>query len=129
MPKAETSLSELLHEIRRIEQHREVLSERKIRKIYKQLLKELRGTIGETYTLYAGENGALTVADLQRNAKLAWYLEEIEKSCNHYLPDVSAEIQDVVKQTYANCYAGMAKSVENSYDLSALNVQIGRAHV
>ncbi len=123
MPKAETSLSELLHEIRRIEEHREVLSEKKIRKIYKQLLKELRGVLGDAYTLYAGENGTLTVADLQRNAKLAWYLEEIEKNCNYYLPDVAEEIRDVVEQTYANCYAGMAEAVENSYDLSALNVR------
>lgn len=123
MPKSKTSLNELLHEIRRIEEHREVVSEKKIRKIYKSLMKELNAFIGETYTMYADANGALTVADLQRKAKLAWYLEEIEKHCNKYLPDVSNEIQYVVEKTREKCYEGMAEAVDKAYDLSALNVR------
>ena len=123
MPKSETSLDDLLREIRRIEEHREVLTEKKIRKIYKQLTKELNAFVAETYTKYADENGALTVADLQRKSKLAWYLEEIEKNCNKYLPGASDEIKDLVKKTREKCYNGMAEAVENSYDLSALNVR------
>lgn len=123
MPKAETSLSELLHEIRRIEEHREVLTEKKIRKIYKQLLKEVNAFVAETYTLYADESGALTVAGLQRYAKLAWYIEEIERCCNSYLPDVSAEIKELVYEAYDKCYAGMAEAVNKAYDLTALNVR------
>lgn len=123
MPKAETSLNELLSDLRKIEEHREVLSEKKIRKIYKQLLKELRGFIAETYALYADETGALTVAGLQRNAKLAWYLEEIERCCNKYLPDVSEEIRATVQEAYDICYEGMAIAVDNAYDLTALNVR------
>ena len=49
MPKAEQSLNDLLHEIRRIEQSREVLTEKKIRKIYKQLLKELNHFLADEY--------------------------------------------------------------------------------
>lgn len=45
MPKTSKSLNDLLHEIRRIEESREVLTEKKIRAIYKQLLKELKSRV------------------------------------------------------------------------------------
>lgn len=123
MPKAETSLNELLHEIRRIEENRTVLSEKKIKKIYKQLLKELNAFVGEAYTKYADESGALTVAQLQEKSKLAWYMNEIEKTCNKYLPDTSAEIKKTVQEAYEKCYTGMVEAVNKSYDLTALNVR------
>lgn len=117
------SLNELLHEIRRIEEHREVLTESKIRAIYKQLLKELQAVVGEAYIKYADTDGALTVAQLQEQAKLAWYLNEIEKNCREYLPEVSEEIQNLVYKTYENCYVGMVEAVNKSYNLSALVVR------
>lgn len=123
MPKAESSLNELLHEIRRIEESREVLTEKKIKALYKQLMKELNAFIGEAYTKYADTNGALTVAQLQEKSKLAWFLKEIEKNCNKYLPDVSDLIEKTVQQTYEKCYVGMVEAVNKSYDLSALNVR------
>lgn len=122
MPKAETSLSQLLYDLRRIEEHREKLSEKKIRKIYKQLLKELKTFIAEAYTLYASDKG-LTVADLQRNARMAWFIEEIERNCNNLLPEVAKEIQDVAQEAYEVCYMGMADAVAYSVDLTALGVR------
>ena len=52
MPQAKQGLNELLHEIRRIEQRREILTEKKIRKIYKQLLKELNHFLADEYVKY-----------------------------------------------------------------------------
>ena len=43
MPKAEKSLKQILYDIRRIEEHRAYLSEKKIRKIYQNLMKDLQG--------------------------------------------------------------------------------------
>lgn len=123
MSKSSKSLNDLLHEIRRIEESREVLTKKKIRAIYKQLLKELTAFIAETYTKYSDENGTLTVAGLQRSAKLAWFLNEIDKNCNEYLPDVSKEIQKLIDTVYEECYIGMVEAVNRSYDLSALNVR------
>lgn len=120
MPKAETSLNELLHEIRRIEESRTVLTEKKIKALYKQLLKELNAVVGAAYTKYADESGALTVAQLQEQAKLAWFMNEIDKNCREYLPDISEEIQDLIEKVYANCYTGMIEAVNKSYDLSGL---------
>lgn len=123
MSKSSKSLNDLLHEIRRIEESREVLTKKKIRAIYKQLLKELTAFVAETYTKYSDENGTLTVAGLQRSAKLAWFLNEIDKNCNEYLPDVSKEIQKLIDTVYEECYIGMVEAVNRSYDLSALNVR------
>lgn len=123
MPKSETSLNELLHEIRRIEESREVLSEKKIRKIYKQLMKEINAFVGEAYTMYADTNGALNVAQLQKNAKLAWFLNEIDEHCNEYLPAASKEIQETVQKAYEKCYAGMVDATDKAYDLAGLGVQ------
>lgn len=123
MPKTSTSLNDLLHEIRRIEESREVLTEKKIRSIYKQLLKELTAFVAETYTKYSDGNGMLTVSDLQRSAKLAWFLSEIDKNCNEYLPDVSKEIQKLIDMVYEECYIGMVEAVNMAYDLSELKVR------
>lgn len=123
MPKSKTSLNELLYEIRRIEESREVLTEKKIRKLYKQLLEELQNFVGDAYVKYADANGVLTVAQLQEKAKLAWFLNEIESKCAEYLPEASKVIKDLVEKTYANCYKGMIEAVKKSYDLSELNVR------
>ena len=87
MSKSKTSLNEILYELRRIEESREVLTEKKIKALYKQLLKELTSVVGTAYTRYSDENGALTVAQLQEQAKLAWFMNEIDKNCREYIPD------------------------------------------
>ncbi|MCM1023263.1 MAG: phage head morphogenesis protein [Prevotella sp.] len=65
----------------------------------------------------------LTVAQLQRSAKLAWFLNEIDKNCNEYLPDVSSEIQKLINTVYEECYIGMVEAVNQAHDLSALRVR------
>lgn len=103
MPKAEQSLNDLLHEIRRIEQSREVLTEKKIRKIYKQLLKELNHFLADEYLKYS-KDGILTVAMLQEKSRYAKFLEEIESHVNNLTPEIVALIKNTVEDTYTACY-------------------------
>mgnify|MGYP000233599586 FL=1 len=121
MPKAEQSLNDLLHEIRRIEQSREVLTEKKIRKIYKQLLKELNHFLADEYLKYS-KDGILTVAMLQEKSRYAKFLEEIESHVNNLTPEIVALIKNTVEDTYTACYKGMSESVLKAKDTkSALN--------
>lgn len=121
MPKAEQSLNDLLHEIRRIEQSREVLTEKKIRKIYKQLLKELNHFLADEYLKYS-KDGILTVAMLQEKSLYAKFLEEIESHVNNLTPEIVALIKNTVEDTYTACYKGMSESVLKAKDTkSALN--------
>lgn len=121
MPKAEQSLNDLLHEIRRIEQSREVLTEKKIRKIYKQLLKELNHFLADEYLKYS-KDCILTVAMLQEKSRYAKFLEEIESHVNNLTPEIVALIKNTVEDTYTACYKGMSESVLKAKDTkSALN--------
>lgn len=121
MPKAKTSLNELLHEIRRIENHREVLTENKIRKIYKSLVKDLNAFLAEYYVKYADKtDGTLTIAKLQEKMKFAKFLEEIENNVNFFTPKVKREIEDLVDRTYKACYEGMNKAVSEADDVKEL---------
>ena len=121
MPKAKTSLNELLHEIRRIEEHRTVLTEKKIRKIYKSLVKDLNNFLAEYYAKYADKtDGTLTIAKLQEKMKFAKFLEEIENNVNFFTPKVKKEIEDLVDRTYKACYEGMNKAVSEADDVKEL---------
>lgn len=121
MPKAKTSLNELLHEIRRIEANREVLTETKIRKIYKSLVKDLNAFLAEYYVKYADKtDGTLTIAKLQEKMKFAKFLEEIENNVNFFTPKVKKEIEDLVDRTYKACYEGMNKAVSEADDVKEL---------
>ncbi len=115
MPQAEQGLNELLHEIRRAEQSREILTEKKIRKIYKQLLKELNHFLADEYVKYSQE-GKLTVAMLQEKSRYAKFLEEIEENVNNLTPEIAALIRKTVEDTYTACYKGMSEAVLNAED-------------
>lgn len=115
MPQAEQSLNDLLYEIRRIEQSREVLTEKKIRKIYKQLLKELNHFLADEYLKYS-KDGVLTVAMLQEKSRYAKFLEEIESHVNNLTPEIAMIIRNTVEDTYTACYKGMSEAVLKSKD-------------
>lgn len=115
MPQAEQSLNDLLYEIRRIEQSREVLTEKKIRKIYKQLLKELNHFLADEYLKYS-KDGVLTVAMLQEKSRYAKFLEEMESHVNNLTPEIAMIIRNTVEDTYTACYKGMSEAVLKSKD-------------
>lgn len=121
MPKSKTSLNELLFDLRRIEEHRLTLTENKIRKIYKSLVKDLNNFLAEYYVKYADKtDGTLTIAKLQEKMKFAKFLEEIENNVNFFTPKVKREIEDLVDRTYKACYEGMNKAVSEADDVKEL---------
>lgn len=105
-----TNLEKYLYQLRRIEEHREKKAEKEIRKIYKELLKELNGFLGNIYATYS-EDDMLNYADLAKAGMDARFLEEVEQRINSISPKVSKEIQETVQQTYEACYDGMRNAV------------------
>lgn len=120
MPKAKKSLNDLLYEVKRIEEHRKELSEKKIRKIYKQLMKELNTFIGEEYVKHADDSGALSYSSLRDRARQARFLEEVASKVDSITPELKKEIMGLVETTYKNCYEGMGKAVESAANTEEL---------
>ena len=108
-----TNLEKYLYQLRRIEEHRAVASEKEIRKIYKQLLKEINGFLGNIYASYS-KDGVLTYADLAQVGMDARFLEEVEQRINGITPQVAKEIQSTVEKSYEACYTGMQEAVKKA---------------
>ena len=115
MSVTEQKLNDWLHEIRRVEKSREVLTEKKIRSIYKQLLKDLNHFLADEYLQYS-QNGILTVAMLQEKSHYAKFLEEIEANVNTLTPEIISTIRKTVEDTYTACYKGMSEAVLKAKD-------------
>lgn len=105
-----TNLEKYLYQLRRIEEHRELASEKAIRKIYKELLKELNALLGNIYATYS-KNDVLTYAELAQAGMDARFLEEVEQRINGISPKVANEINTTVSKTYEACFAGMQEAV------------------
>lgn len=114
MPKSQDSLNNLLYDIRRIAEHREKLSENRIKKIYKGLVKDLDAYLGETYTKYADSDGRLFVSSLDAKRKRAKFLQEIIENVDNIAPEFRKEAIDLIDSTYSKCYKGMASSVKTA---------------
>lgn len=105
-----TNLEKYLYQLRRIEEHRAAYAEKEIRKIYKELLKELNGYLGNIYATYS-EDDMLSYGDLARAGMDARFLEEVEQRINGISPRIAKQIQETVNDTYAACYDGMRNAV------------------
>lgn len=111
LPKSETSLKELLYDIRRIEKHREKLTEEKINSIYRSLEKDLNSFIAEEYVKYADEEGRLFTAYLDSKNRSAKFLQEIINNVDNIDPALREEIQTIVNTTYKKAYKGMSEAL------------------
>ncbi len=120
MPQSKQSLNELLYDLKRIEEHREILTEKKIRYIYKSLMKDLNAFIAEEYFLYADGEGVLSYATLQEKSREARFLEEVVKQVDSITPQIKTEMMKLVEETYTNCYNGMANAVKNASNTKKL---------
>lgn len=120
MPQSKQSLNELLYDLKRIEEHREILTEKKIRNIYKSLMKDLNAFIAEEYFLYADGEGVLSYATLQEKSREARFLEEVVKQVDSITPQIKTEMMNLVEQTYTNCYKGMQNAVKNASNTQKL---------
>ena len=114
------SLDELLHEVRRIGEHREVLTEKKIKSIYKSLEKDLTAFLGEEYVKYADKDGKLFLSYLDSQNKRAKFLEEIAKNVDSFSPQVKREMLNMVNETYEKAYKGIAEAVLKADDTKGL---------
>ena len=108
-----TNLEKYLYQLRRIEQHREAKAEKEIRKIYKELLKELNGFLGNIYATYS-EDDMLNYSMLAKAGMDARFLEEVEQRISGISPKVAKEIQATVEQTYEACFDGMVNAVNKA---------------
>lgn len=110
---ADYDLDRLLAQVRRIEEHREKGAEKEIRKVYQELLKELRYYLADAYTQYA-ENDQLSYGILQKHSYYARFLEEVEQKINDISPEVKRLIRSTVDQTYEYTYNGMLDCVKKA---------------
>lgn len=114
------SLDEMLYEIRRIEEHRVTLTEKKIQSIYRSLDKDLSAFVGEEYVKYADKDGKLFLSYLDSKGKRAKFLSEIVKRVDGISPDVKQHLADLVDATYEKTYKGIAKAVKEADDTKEL---------
>ena len=114
MPKSKTSLKDLLYDIRRISEHREQLSEKKIQAIYRNLTKELKSFIADEYEKYADSDGRLYVSYLDAQNHKAKFLSEIAKNVDGFSPEIKDEIMTLVNDTYSTSYKGMISALKEA---------------
>lgn len=119
MPISQKTLQKYLAELRRIEAHRAANAEKRIRRIYKALMKDLNGFIGNEYAMYS-KNGVLNVAMLQEKLRYTRFLEEVELKLNGFLPEVKQAIRELVEASYSTVYIGMVEAVKIAKDTQGL---------
>lgn len=108
------SLDDLLYEIRRVEQSREILTEKKIKAIYKSLEKDLDGFLGGEYKKYADKDGRFYMSYLEAQNKRASFLNEIVKNVDGISPQLKKEMSTLVDETYKQTYKGMLEAVKKA---------------
>lgn len=110
------TLSYYTAELRRIEESRQADTEKEVKKIYKEILKDLNSFLGNEYATYSDGDGVLSVAVLQEKARYAKFLQEVDQHLNSITPKVSKTIQSTVEDTYKTVYTGVVNAVEKSVD-------------
>lgn len=110
-------------QLRRIEETREKTAEKEIRKIYKDMLKDLQHFIADEYVKLADE-GKLTYEILRGKGEYARFLEEVEQRLNKISPKVSKEIKTAVEEIYKLSYDGMVDAVRKSASTDELRAAL-----
>ena len=103
-----------LAQARRIAEHRTARTERQLRKLYGELLRDLHQFMSQTYIQYA-QNDQLTYAMMQENGYYARFLEEVEQRLNILTPKASKVLQQLIEDTYTAAYHSMVDGVVKSY--------------
>lgn len=117
------NLEQLQFQLLRISEHRVVGAEDEIRALYKELLKDLRGFLGETYGKYADKDGRLYRTTLSRKRAHARFMEDVGKHLGGLSTAVIEEIYDTVRGIYQLNYDGLISAVKNS----ATDVEVKKA--
>lgn len=102
-----------LAQARRIEEHREAQAEVGMRKAFKNLLKNLQGFLGEEYANHS-EDGKLSYEILQKKARYARFIDEVEKKVIKGTEESSNIIKKTVDDTYKAAFDGMIDAVKKA---------------
>lgn len=115
------ALNRYLSTVRRIEEHREQSAVKELKKLYRQLMKEIGERVAESYARYADpETGAIDYAVLHRDGMDARLLEEIMRSTGIASLEECRIIEQLAKESYAKCYDGMVSAVQRAATDDAL---------
>lgn len=109
------SLNDMLYEVKRIQQHRVTLTDKKINAIYQQLMKDLQGFIASTYSKYSDGDGRLYANYLDANRQKAAFLQQIVDHVDNISPQLKSQMQYLIDETYAECYQGMSDCFHATY--------------
>lgn len=108
-------LNSLLYDIKRIQEHRVQLTDKKIQKIYKQLMKDLDAFLSEGYKKFADQDGRLYLNYLDENRQRAFFLQQIVDNVDNITPQLKKQMENLIDDTYTACYVGMENSIKNAY--------------
>lgn len=115
------ALNRYLSTVRRIEEHREQSAVKELKKLYRQLMKEIGERVAESYARYADpETGAIDYAVLHRDGMDVRLLEEIMRSTGIASLEECRIIEQLAKESYAKCYDGMVSAVQRAATDDAL---------
>lgn len=107
-------LNDLLYDIRRIAEHREQLSNKRIEAIYNNLTKNLTNFLSEQYIKYADKDGRMYVATLDEAQKKAWFLNEVQKVIDKEQPALRKEVSSLIDDVYTKSYKGISEAVKKA---------------
>lgn len=111
------SLNDLLYDIRRIAEHREVLTEKKIKAMYRSLTDDLDAFLAKTYKKYADGDGRLYMGYLDAQNARARFLQEIIENVDGLTPELKKTIGKLIDDTYTETYKGMYSALKDAEDL------------
>lgn len=121
-------LARYFAELQKIEEHRSATAEKRIQKLYKEMLKNLQGFLGTEYAKYA-EDDKLTYATLAKKNEYAKFLEEVQKKINGIIPSVNKTITETVIEMYDTAYKGIVNAVAKSINDEELKKLFSGIHL
>lgn len=102
-----------LAQARRIEKHRDANFEKEIKKLYTDMLTDLRKTLSDAYTKW-GTDDQLTFGMLQKAGYDARFLKEIQERVDVASKMQAARLRTTVNQAYQLAYESMVDGVKKA---------------
>lgn len=106
------SLNDLLYDVKRIAEHREILTEKELTAIYQSLTRDLNAFLAEEYIKYSDADGRLFVSYLDKQNHKAKFLQEMAARVDSFTPQIRELIMTCAEETYNKSYAGMVEALQ-----------------
>lgn len=101
-------------ELRRISEHREKETEKKIKTLCSNMVKDLQSFLANEYALNADADDKLTFATMYQKGRYARFLEETVNHIDDYTLEIQREIKSLVEDTYKTAYEALRESVKGA---------------